>query len=108
MSLNHRVPGSSPRAHPSQAISQFMRGNRGFLARVSESVSASDESIFAGLSLRRKFPFPALTGDRFDACVVGHQFEPYCLHHPVSRARTLFALVALVAPQVINRQIRTF
>jgi hypothetical protein len=47
-----------------------------------------DESAFAGLSLRRKFPVPALDGDRFDDWVVGHQFEPNYLHHPVSANRT--------------------
>jgi hypothetical protein len=46
-----------------------------------------DESAFAGLSLRRKFSVPALGGDRFDDWVVGPQFEPYCLHHPVSANR---------------------
>jgi hypothetical protein len=63
---------------PSQAISQFVRGNRGFLAS-GASLNLSllgDEPAFAGLSLRRKFPFPAHGGDRFDDWVVGPQFEP--------------------------------
>jgi hypothetical protein len=45
---------------PSQAISQFVRGNRGFLAS-GESLNSSPLAAgpaFAGLSLLRKFPFP--------------------------------------------------
>jgi hypothetical protein len=52
----------------SQAISQFVRGNRGFLAS-GASLNLSlpgDEPAVARLSLRRKFPFPAQGGDRFD------------------------------------------
>src|ERR1700694_5751313 len=37
---------------------------------------------------RRKFPFPAQWGDGFDDWVVGLQFVPECLHHPVSANRT--------------------
>jgi len=40
------------------------------------------------LSLHQKFPFPPRGGDWFDDWVVGLQFEPYCLHHPVFRYRT--------------------
>ena len=49
-----------------------MRGNRGFLASgASLNVSLlGDEPAFAGLSLRRKFPFPAHVGDRFDDWVL--------------------------------------
>jgi hypothetical protein len=57
---------------------QFVRGNRGFLAS-GASLDLSllgDEPAFAGLSLPRKFPFPAQCGDRFDDWVVGPQFEP--------------------------------
>jgi hypothetical protein len=45
----------------------------GFLASgVSLNLSLlDDEPAFAGLSLRRKFPFPAHGGDRFDDWVVG-------------------------------------
>ena len=32
---------------------------------------------------RRKFPFSAQWGDGFDDWVVGLQFVPECLHHPV-------------------------
>jgi hypothetical protein len=73
----------------SQAISQFVRENRGFLASgASLNLSLlSDEPAFAGLSPRKKFPFPAQGGDRFDDWVVGHQFEPNCLHHPVFENR---------------------
>jgi hypothetical protein len=55
-----------------------MRGNRGFLASgLSLYLSLlGDELAFAGLSLRRKIPFPAHGGDRFDDWVVGPQFEP--------------------------------
>jgi hypothetical protein len=70
--LHHPVFGFKP----SQAISQFVRGNRGFLAS-GASLNLSllgDEPAFAGLSLRRKFPFPAQAGDRFDDWVVGPQF----------------------------------
>jgi hypothetical protein len=31
-----------------------------------------------------KISVPRSSGDRFGDCVVGPQFEPYCLHHPVS------------------------
>jgi hypothetical protein len=31
---------------------------------------------------------PTLAETRFDDWVVGHQFEPYCLHHPVFANRT--------------------
>jgi hypothetical protein len=72
----------------SQAISQFVRENRGSLTS-GASLNLSllgDEPAFAGLSLRKKFPFPAQGGDRFDDWVAGHQFEPNCLHHPTKRA----------------------
>jgi hypothetical protein len=57
---------------PSQVISQFVRGNRGFPASgVSLNLSLlGDEPAFAALSLRGKFPFPAHGGDRFDDWVV--------------------------------------
>jgi len=42
-----------------------------------------DKAAFARPSLHRKFPFPARCGDRFDDWVVGRQFVPYYLHHPV-------------------------
>jgi len=45
-----------------------VRGNRGFLAS-GASLNLSllgDEPAVARLSLRRKFPFPAQGGDRFD------------------------------------------
>jgi hypothetical protein len=63
---------------PSQVISQFERGNRGFLAfGASLNVSLpGDEPAFAGLSLRGKFPFPAHGGDRFGGWAAGLQFEP--------------------------------
>ena len=83
--LHHPVLGFKA----SQAISQFVREYRGFLAS-GGSLNPSllgDEPAFAGLSLRRKFPFPAQGGDRFDDWVVGHQFEPDYLHHPVSANR---------------------
>jgi hypothetical protein len=69
----------------SQAFSQLLRGNGGFLASHTSLKPSllGDEPAFAGLSLRRKFPFPARGGDRFDDWVVGHQFEPNYLHHPV-------------------------
>jgi hypothetical protein len=53
-------------------------GNRGFLASgVSLNLSLlGDELAFAGLSLRRKIPFPAHGGDRLDDWVVNPQFEP--------------------------------
>ena len=72
--LHHPVLGFKA----SQAISQFVRENRGFLAS-GASLNLSllgDEPAFAGLSLRRKFPFPAHGGDRFDDWVMGPQFEP--------------------------------
>jgi len=72
--LHHPVSGFGP----SQAISQFERGNRGFLAS-GASLKPSllgDEPAFAGLSLRGKFPFPARSGDRFYDWVMGLQFEP--------------------------------
>ncbi len=47
-----------------------------------------DKAAFARPSLHRKFPFPARCGDRFDDWVVGRQFVPECLHHPVSANRT--------------------
>jgi hypothetical protein len=73
---------------PSQAISHFVRGNRGFLASgasLNSSPLAAGRA-FAGLSPLRKFPFPRVGGDRFDDWVVGHQSEPYCLHHPLQTA----------------------
>jgi hypothetical protein len=72
--LHHPVLGFGP----SQVISHFARGNRGFLASgASLSVSLlGDEPAFAGLSRRKKFPFPARGGDRFDDWGVGLQFEP--------------------------------
>jgi hypothetical protein len=39
-------------------------------------------------SLHRKFPFLARRRSWFDDRVVGHQFVPECLHHPVSANRT--------------------
>jgi len=84
--LHHPVLGFKA----SQAISQFVRENRGFLAS-DASLNLSprgDELAFAGLSPPRKFPFPARGGDRFDDWVVGHQFEPNCLHHPALANRT--------------------
>ena len=64
---------------PSQVISLFARGNRGFLASgASLNVSLlGDEPAFAGLSLRGKFPFPAHGGDWFDGWLVGLEFEPH-------------------------------
>jgi hypothetical protein len=63
-----------------------MRGNRGFLASgASLSLSlVGDSRAFAGLSLRMKIPFLAQGGDWFGDWVVGPQFEPNYLHHPVS------------------------
>jgi hypothetical protein len=52
---------------------------------------------FARPSLHRKFPFPARGGDRFDDWVVGRQFVPDYLHHPVFRAQTSADLIALIA-----------
>jgi hypothetical protein len=55
--LHHPVLGFGP----SPAISQFVRGNRGFLAS-GASLNPSLLAVgpaFACLSLRRKFPFPA-------------------------------------------------
>jgi hypothetical protein len=72
--LHHPVLGFGP----SQVISHFARGNRGFLASgASLNVSLlGDEPAFAGLSLRGKFPFPAHGGDWFDGWLVGLEFEP--------------------------------
>jgi hypothetical protein len=56
-------------------------------------VSISQRSLpghkagFAHPSLHLKFSFPGLGGDRFDDWVVGRQFEPNYLHHPVSANR---------------------
>jgi hypothetical protein len=72
--LHHPVVGFGP----SQVISQFVRGNRGFFTS-GASLNLSllgDEPAFAGLSLRGKFPFPAHGGDRFDDWVIGLQLEP--------------------------------
>ena len=79
--LHHPVVGLKL----SQAFSQLLRGNGGFLAPCPSPNPSllGDEPAFAGQSLRRKFPFPAQGGDRFDDWVVGHQFESNYLHHPV-------------------------
>jgi hypothetical protein len=81
--LHHPVLGFGP----SQAISQFVRGNRGFFAS-GESLNSSPLAAgpaFAGLSPLRKFPFPAWA-ETGSIWVMGHQFEPYCLHHPLQTA----------------------
>ena len=72
------------------AYSHLLRQNGDFSQslRVSGLVSAGDKSAFARPSLHRKFPFPAWGGDWFDDWVVGLQFEPDHLHHPVSANRT--------------------
>src|ERR1700722_2622522 len=65
-----------------------------------QSLAASlwrEKAVFGRPSPHRKFPFPALAETRFDDCVVGPQFEPYCLHHLVFRARTSLALIAFNA-----------
>jgi len=46
---------------------------------------------------RRKFPFPAQWGDGFDDWVVGLQFVPECLHHPV---------VGLKLPSAVSHLLR--
>ena len=70
-----------------------MRGNGGFLASHASLKPSllGDEPAFGDLSLRWKFPFPARGGDRFDDWVVGHQFEPYYLNHPVFANRRFSA-----------------
>jgi hypothetical protein len=49
--------------------------------RSPRSVSCRQKGVFGRLSLHQKFPFPPRGW--FDDWVVGLQFEPYCLHHPV-------------------------
>ena len=49
----------------------------------------SNKPVFEGLSPHQKFPFPAQGGDRFGDCVVGPQFEPNYLHHPVFANRRI-------------------
>jgi hypothetical protein len=51
------TPPPSLRVWASQVISQFVRRNRGFLAFGASLLGAGPG--FAGLSLLRKFPFPA-------------------------------------------------
>ena len=98
MSLNRRVPGSSPGAPTTQSSGLELRSplshlccrNRGFshLCESLYSVSASKKGHFRPLSLPPESPFPALSGDRFDDWLVGHQFVPYNLHHAVFPNRT--------------------
>jgi hypothetical protein len=93
--LHHPVVGLKL----AQAYSHLLRQNGGFShsLRVSGLVSAGDKSAFARPSLHRKFPFPPWGGDRFDDWLVGLQFEPDHLHHPVFRAQTSADLMALIA-----------
>ena len=69
----------------SQAFAQLLRGNGSILApHTSLNLSLpGDEPALAGLSPRRKFPFPARREDRFDDWVVGRQFVPDHHHHRI-------------------------
>ena len=49
---------------------------------VSKSVSARCRAGFRRLVSALEISVPGVSGDRFDDWVVGHQFEPYCLHRP--------------------------
>jgi hypothetical protein len=98
LTLNQRVPGSSPGAPTTQSSGLELRSplshlccrNRGFsyLYASLYSVSASKKGHSRPPSLPPESPFPALSGDRFDDWLVGHQFEPYCLHHAVFGFKT--------------------
>jgi hypothetical protein len=76
-------------------LSHLCCRNRGFsyLYASLYSVSASKKGHSRPPSLPPESPFPALSGDRFDDWLVGHQFEPHCLHHPVlgSKLRSPFS-----------------
>jgi hypothetical protein len=50
---------------------------------VSVSVSGEGKAGFCSPVSAPKISVPRARGDRFDDCVVGLQFEPYYLHHPV-------------------------
>jgi hypothetical protein len=69
-----------------QAFSHLLRGNGGFL----HSCASLDWSLLGDSRLLRarlriaNFRSRLGGGDRFDNWVVGRQFVPDCLHHPVS------------------------
>jgi hypothetical protein len=76
LTLNQRVPGSSPGAPTTQSQgSRSVRPSRSYCAGMAafphpweslHSVSADEEATFSAPSLERKIPFPAPGGDRFD------------------------------------------
>jgi hypothetical protein len=67
-------------------------------------VSASDKWVFAGLSLHLKIPFLAIVETGFDDCLVGRQFEPFCLHHQSNRI--FFGLGLAVCGGITGRGFR--
>jgi hypothetical protein len=76
----------------------FFPRHAGFrlLLVVSVTVSAERKAGFCTPVSASKISVPRSSGDRFDDWVVGPQFEPYCLHHPVFRYRTPVGVLAFL------------
>jgi hypothetical protein len=80
--LHHPVVGLKP----SQAFSHFMRGNGAFAlpTRLCVRLCSSKNRILRTRLCIANFRSRLGGGDRFDDWMVGRQFVPECLHHPVS------------------------
>jgi hypothetical protein len=98
MSLNQRVSGSSPGAPTTHSLGLCcLQGTRDTVAisktcapssltcAVSAHEPAAHKPIFAPCLRVENSRSRLRFRDEFDDCVVGSQFDIYCLHHPVSR-----------------------
>jgi hypothetical protein len=87
------------RYRTSLGVFAFFPRNAGFrpFLVVSVSVSGERKAGFCTPVSASKISVPRSGGDRFDDWVVGPQFEPYCLHHPV---------LGFGPPQVIRQFVR--
>jgi hypothetical protein len=90
-------PPPSPWVETFVTLLVFIAPDGGFSypACVSAGGLCLAEGPVCGFVSAPKISVPRFSGDEFDDWVVGPQFEPYYLHHPVSRARTWLGAIAL-------------